>query len=125
MIHQLNQQLMIVKVRFTIKEKKKDSKNNNKDKANIKDKDNYIGLLINTIDNLFAKGEVNNNDLKYRIKTNYRDNDNNIGRGYSSLRNRKNMNFNDKPYQDNNYMNNKSYKNLENRDSNYYNNDIN
>ena len=69
--------------------------------------------------------EVNNNDLKYRIKTNYRDNDNNIGRGYSSLRNRKNMNFNDKPYQDNNYMNNKSYKNLENRDSNYYNNDIN
>ena len=35
------------------------------------------------------------------------------------------MNFNDKPYQDNNYMNNKSYKNLENRDSNYYNNDIN
>lgn len=38
--------------------KKKDSKNNNKDKANIKDKDNYIGLLINTIDNLFAKGEI-------------------------------------------------------------------
>ena len=68
-----------------------------------------------------------NNDLNYRIQTNYRDNENignnNMVKGYSSLRNRKNMNFNNKSYQDN-YMNNKTYKNLENRD-NYYNNDIN
>ena len=65
-----------------------------------------------------------NNDLKYRIRTNYRDNNMNMNmKGYSSLRNKKNLNFNDKPYKEN-YGNNKSYKNLENRDNNYYNNDM-
>ena len=66
-----------------------------------------------------------NNDLKYRIRTNYRDNNsNNMVQGYTSLRNKKNMNFNEKSYKDK-YGNNKSYKNLENRDGgNYYNNDL-
>ena len=68
-------------------------------------------------------GGVDNNDLKYRIRTNYRDNNNNNMKGYSSMRNKKNMNFNEKPYKEN-YGNNKSYKNLENRDNNYYNNDM-
>ena len=68
-------------------------------------------------------GGVDNNDLKYRIRTNYRDNNNNNMKGHSSMRNKKNMNFNEKPYKEN-YGNNKSYKNLENRDNNYYNNDM-
>ena len=69
-------------------------------------------------------GGVDNNDLKYRIRTNYRDNNNNNNmKGHSSMRNKKNMNFNEKPYKEN-YGNNKSYKNLENRDNNYYNNDM-
>ena len=63
---------------------------------------------------------IENNEAKYRIRTNYRDNNNPPPKGYNSLRNRKNMNFNE-PYQDN-YNNNKSYKNLENRDNNYYSN---
>ena len=68
--------------------------------------------------------EMDNNDLKYRIRTNYRENENNMGKGYGSLRNRKNMNFNEKLYQENynNNNNNKSYNNMENRDNNYYNN---
>ena len=107
---------------FDIKNKKfkndqrfiKRERNDNLQNENADENDNEID------DNW----EMNNNDLKYRIKTNYRDSDNNIGRGYSSLRNRKNMNFNEKSYQDN-YMTNKSYKNLEKRDSNYYHNDIN
>ena len=65
---------------------------------------------------------IENNEAKYRIRTNYRDNNNPPPKGYNSLRNRKNMNFNE-PYQDN-YNNNKSYKNLENRDNNYYSNAI-
>ena len=65
--------------------------------------------------------DMDNNDLKFRMRTNYRENENNMGKGYNSLRNRKNMNFNEKPFQDN-YNNNKSYKNMDNRDSNYYNN---
>ncbi len=64
------------------------------------------------------------NDLKYRVRTNYREaNNNNIAQGNSSVRNRKNMNFNDMPYKDN--YNNKSNKNLENRDNYYYNNNDN
>jgi hypothetical protein len=50
--------------------------------------------------------EIDNNDLKFRMRTNYRDNENNMNKGYNSLRNRKNMNFNEKPYQDNYYNNN-------------------
>ena len=50
--------------------------------------------------------EVDNNDLKFRMRTNYRDNENNMNKGYNSLRNRKNMNYNEKPYQDNYYNNN-------------------
>ena len=98
---------------------------NDQRKINRERNDNIQNENTDENDNeIDGNWDINNNDLKYRIKTNYRDNDNNIGRGYTSLRNRKNMNFNETSYQDN-YMNNKSYKNLENRDSNYYNNDIN
>ena len=92
---------------------------------------NYQGIRNETPRNEnFEENEENNwdvgdnNDLKYRIRTNYRDNNMNMNmKGYSSLRNKKNLNFNDKPYKEN-YGNNKSYKNLENRDNNYYNNDM-
>ena len=93
---------------------------------------NYQGIRNESPRNEnFEENEENNwdvgdnNDLKYRIRTNYRDNNMNMNmKGYSSLRNKKNMNFNEKPYKEN-YGNNKSYKNLENRDNNYYNNDMN
>ena len=62
---------------------------------------------------------MDNNDLKYRIKTNYRDSNNKINKDYYSLRNKK-KNINDRSYQEN-YNNNKLYKNLESRDD-YYNN---
>ena len=62
---------------------------------------------------------VDNNDLKYRIKTNYRDSNNKINKDYYSLRNKK-KNINDRSYQEN-YNNNRLYKNLENRED-YYNN---
>ena len=62
---------------------------------------------------------MENNDLKYRIKTNYRDNNNKINKDYYSLRNKK-KNINDRSYQEN-YNNNRLYKNLETRDE-YYNN---
>ena len=92
---------------------------------------NYQGMQIDIAknDNIEDNEENNwdggeNNDLKYRIRTNYRDNNMNMNmKGYSSLRNKKNVNFNEKPYKDN-YGNNKSYKNLENRENNYYNNDM-
>ena len=92
---------------------------------------NYQGIRNESPRNEnFEENEENNwdvgdnNDLKYRIRTNYRDNNMNMNmKGYSSLRNKKNMNFNEKPYKEN-YGNNKSYKNLENRDNNYYNNDM-
>ena len=64
---------------------------------------------------------LDSNDLKYRNKTNYREN-NIINKDYYSLRNKKVKNNNDRSYQDN--YNNKSYKNLENRD-NYYNSALN
>ena len=57
---------------------------------------------------------VDNNDLKYRIKTNYRDSNNKINKDYYSLRNKK-KNINDRSYQEN-YNNNRLYKNLENRE---------
>ena len=62
---------------------------------------------------------VDNNDLKYRIKTNYRDSNNKINKDYYSSRNKK-KNINDRSYQEN-YNNNRLYKNLENRED-YYNN---
>ena len=62
---------------------------------------------------------MENNDLKYRIKTNYRDGNNKINKDYYSLRNKK-KNINDRSYQEN-YNNNRLYKNLESRDD-YYNN---
>ena len=62
---------------------------------------------------------VDNNDLKYRIKTNYRDSNNKINKGYYSLKKKK-KNINDRSYQEN-YNNNRLYKNLENRED-YYNN---
>ena len=77
-------------------------------------------------DEVDGENEENNitpdNDLKYRIRTNYRESNNNIAQGNSSLRNRKNMNFNDMPFKDN--YNNKSNKNLENRDNYYGNNEV-
>ena len=62
---------------------------------------------------------VDTNDLKYRMKTNYRDNNNKFNKDYYSLRNKK-KNFNDRSYQEN-YNNNRLYKNMENQDD-YYNN---
>ena len=62
---------------------------------------------------------MENNDLKYRIKTNYRDSNNKINKDYYSLRNKK-KNINDRSYQEN-YNNNRLYKNMENREE-YYNN---
>ena len=68
---------------------------------------------------------MDNNDLKYRIKTSYKDNMNNninnskMSKDYYSLRNKK-KNLNDRSYQEN-YNNNKIFKNMENRDRDYYN----
>ena len=62
---------------------------------------------------------VDTNDLKYRMKTNYRDNNNKFNKDYYSLRNKK-KNINDRSYQEN-YNNNRLYKNMENQDD-YYNN---
>ena len=64
---------------------------------------------------------LDSNDLKYRNKTNYRDN-NIINKDYYSVRNKKIKNNNDRSYQEN--YNNRSYKNIENRD-NYYNSALN
>ena len=61
-----------------------------------------------------------NNDLKYRIKTNYRDNNNKNNKEYYSLRNKK-RNINDRSYQEN-YNNNRLFKNMENQEEDYYNN---
>ena len=64
---------------------------------------------------------MDGNDLKYRVKTNYRDGNNKINnnmiRDYYSLRNNK-KNINDRSYQEN-YNNNKLYKNMETGDDNY------
>ena len=64
---------------------------------------------------------LDSNDLKFRNKTNYRDN-NVMNKDYYSVRNKKTKNNNDRSYQEN--YNNKSYKNIENRD-NYYNSALN
>ena len=70
-------------------------------------------------DSDYANNRMMDNDLKYRIKTNYRDSNNKINRDYYSLRNKK-KNINDRSYQEN-YNNNRLYKNMENQDD-YYNN---
>ena len=61
---------------------------------------------------------MDTNDLKHRIKTNYRDN-NKFNKDYYSLRNKK-KNINDRSYQEN-FNNNRLHKNMENQDD-YYNN---
>ena len=61
----------------------------------------------------------NNNYSNYRMKTNYMENNENNKEYSSSIRNRKNMNFNnEKPYRED--YNNKLF-NMENRNNNYYN----
>ena len=60
-----------------------------------------------------------NNDLKFRNKTNYRESNNKINKDYYSLRNKKN-NISDRSYQEN-YNNNKLIKNMEDKDE-YYSN---
>ena len=65
---------------------------------------------------------MDNNDLKYRIKTSYKDNNNSkMNKDYYSYRNKK-KNLNDRSYQEN-YNNNKLFKNIDNRD--YYSNNNN
>ena len=69
-------------------------------------------------DNEDNNWEKENIDLNYKLNTKTHNKDNNsIGQGFSSLRNRKNMNFNDMPYRGNYGKN----KNMENRDGNYFN----
>ena len=89
--------------------------------------ENIMDENMDDIDNNYNYGNnkrISNNDLNYRLRTNYMDNmenNNNINKEYYSLRNRKNMNFNnDKSYKED--YNNKSYKMMENRNTNYYNN---
>ena len=97
-----------------------------KNKKYKNEKTNYLGNIDDNLpDENSEENEENNwkfvnNDLKYNNKINYREN--NIIQEYSSVGNRKNMNFNCE-----NYMNNKSYKILDNRDNNNYynNNDLN
>ena len=70
-------------------------------------------------DSEFDNNKNDNNDLKYRNKTNYRDSNNKINKDYYSLRNKK-KNINDRSYQEN-YNNNKLVKNLEGKDDYIYN----
>ena len=87
--------------------------------------ENFNGENLDDIDNsnnmnygMNDKRMNNNNYPNYRIKTNYMENNEN-NKEYSSIRNRKNMNFNnEKPYRED--YNNKMF-NMENRNNNYYN----
>jgi len=90
-----------------------DIKNMNK-YANERRNKNENYCNVNNDDNENEKEEEkwrgDSNDLKYRIRTNYRDNainnnnnNNSNEDGYYSLRNKRNINFNDKSYKDNNY----------------------
>ena len=85
--------------------------------------ENINGDNLDDIDNnninygMKDKRISNNNYLNYRIKTNYIENNEN-NKEYSSIRNRKNMNFNNEPYRED--YNNKMF-NMDNRNNNYYN----
>ena len=86
--------------------------------------ENFNGDNLDDIDNNnnmnygMNDKRMNNNYPNYRIKTNYMENNEN-NKEYSSIRNRKNMNFNnEKPYRED--YNNKMF-NMENRNNNYYN----
>ena len=89
------------------------NKNENYQNDNMEDADSDYG----------NNRAMDNNDLKYRIKTSYKDSNNKMNKDYYSLRNKK-KNTNDRSYQEN-YNNNKLFKNMENRDNNYYNNNNN
>jgi hypothetical protein len=87
-------------------------------------KENLQNENMEEIDSDFGGNRIMDNyDLKYRIKTTYKDNNDNIkmNKDYYSLRNKK-KNLNDRSYQEN-YNNNKLFKNMDNRD--YYNNNNN
>jgi hypothetical protein len=87
-------------------------------------KENMQNENMEEIDSDFGGNRIMDNyDLKYRIKTTYKDNNDNIkmNKDYYSLRNKK-KNLNDRSYQEN-YNNNKLFKNMDNRD--YYNNNNN
>ena len=90
--------------------------------------ENFNGENLDDIDNsnnmnygMNDKRMNNNNYPNYRIKTNYMENNEN-NKEYSSIRNRKNMNFNnEKPYRED--YNNKMF-NMENRNNNNYYNEV-
>ena len=87
-------------------------------------KDNMQNENMEEIDSDFGGNRImDNNDLKYRIETSYKNNNDNskMNKEYYSLRNKK-KNLNDRSYQEN-YNNNKLFKNMDNRD--YYNNNNN
>jgi hypothetical protein len=87
-------------------------------------KENLQNENMEEIDSDFGGNRIMDNyDLKYRIKTTYKDNNDNnkMNKDYYSLRNKK-KNLNDRSYQEN-YNNNKLFKNMDNRD--YYNNNNN
>ena len=84
----------------------KNQKMKNEQKYRDERNDNLQNENTDENENEENNWEIDNNDLKFRMRTNYRDNENNMNKGYNSLRNRKNMNFNEKPYQDNYYNNN-------------------
>jgi len=87
-------------------------------------KENYQNENMEDADSDYGNNRaMDNNDLKYRIKTSYKDSNNKMNKDYYSLRNKK-KNINDRSYQEN-YNNNKLFKNMENRDNNYYNNNNN
>ena len=110
---------------YDIKNKKyKNDQRNYRERNEEPQNENMAQNIDENEDNNWAG---DNNDLNYRMRTNYRDNNssNNMGQvqGYSVRK--KNMNFNDRPYKENYGNNNKPYKNMENRDNNnYYNNDL-
>jgi hypothetical protein len=86
-------------------------------------KENFQNENVEEADSDYGNNRMmdNNNDLKYRVKTTYKDNNNmskNVNKDYYSLRNKK-KNYNDTSYQEN--FNNKLFKNMENRE-NFYNN---
>ena len=89
--------------------------------------ENFNGDNLDDIDNNnnmnygMNDKRMNNNYPNYRIKTNYMENNEN-NKEYSSIRNRKNMNFNnEKPYRED--YNNKMF-NMENRNNNNYYNEV-
>ena len=68
--------------------------------------------ITNNEENESNNWRGDNNDLKYRKRANYRDNNNSKNNkminnssedDYYSIRNQRNVNYNDKPYNDNNY----------------------